>query len=132
MGHDIYANHEETEVAYLRKGAFDPTNQAIYISLGVLEEAYGGVSGNGRSLSITLEQFQMAQKLIAKACGSVYVPEEKHASVEIFEKLFGLMDDRLDTETRATFNTVREMDFLRKCITYMEAHQLKELEVAFC
>lgn len=49
MGHDISGyktTDKETEIAYLRRGAFNPLNSKIYIALEC-EECSGGVSGIG-------------------------------------------------------------------------------------
>lgn len=49
MGHDIsgYAQRGSKEIAYLRRSAGNPLNDAIYKALGA-EQYYAGCSGNGQ------------------------------------------------------------------------------------
>ena len=67
MGHDIFAYQE---IAYLRRGAFEPSSEKmlIYQILNV-EESYRGVSGNGDYHWISKETLQ-------KALETTYLPDD--------------------------------------------------------
>lgn len=66
MGHDIFAQRneqDEIELAYLRKGAWNPTVRNIYNALNV-QEFDGGVSGFGNGKYFTHSDISDAVKKI--------------------------------------------------------------------
>jgi hypothetical protein len=62
MGHDISAHKESIEndeLAYLRRGAFNPLNRNIYVALDCME-LNNGVSGCGDSREFSAAQIREA------------------------------------------------------------------------
>ncbi len=90
MGHDITAYRRadkelETEVAYLRRGAFNPLNRVIYEALNC-QEANGGCSGYGVVLEFSRNQLMHA--LVQVKGGEEVGPER-----EFLRKCIGAGED---------------------------------------
>ena len=78
MGHDISGykvsdTKQENEIAYLRRGAFNPLNKLIYDALDS-PELYGGCSGFGDSKTFSKDQILNAMSNIG--CGDLEEGEE--------------------------------------------------------
>ncbi len=128
------AYQAETEVAYNRRSAGNPLNQVLYLALGVMDEAYGGCSGRGVEIDVTLEQFKAG---LAALEGKSFAGMTQERN---------LLDDVCDVLKRAgaeiataapndligvEVDVSQERKFIENCIAYCEAHQLDELEVFF-
>ena len=77
MGHDITAiAHGAIKPPYIRRSAFDPLNQVIYLALGVADEAYGGCSGIGCTISFKSAQLELGLALLdTKSYDSMQRPD---------------------------------------------------------
>lgn len=69
MGHDIYGHTRESdinkdEIAYLRRGAFDPLNMHIYEALNA-NEYNASCSGNGMGKTFTKQELMEAQDYLS-------------------------------------------------------------------
>ena len=79
MGHDITGyrvggSDGARQVAYLRRGAFNPLNVAIYDALEC-SEMYGGASGCGGEMTFTAGQLSAALDRLQP--GDDYEPERE-------------------------------------------------------
>lgn len=75
MGHDIYGykpSDTKKEVAYLRRGAFNPLKHTIYDALDC-HECNGGVSGNGSEKEFTKDELIIALNKIDSS--ENFIPE---------------------------------------------------------
>jgi len=126
MGHDITAKVGNTEIAYLRRGAFNPLNKVIYLSLGTLE-AYGGVSGIGMTINITQDQIDAAIEILTRS--DVSSIERERTVFDGF--IAGLTGDWLPTTTDDV-DVSPELEFLEACREFFDATGLGgSLEVHF-
>ena len=123
----VYEYRDLTEIAYIRRSARDPLNQVLYLALGVMDEAYADVSGNGVELDISRDQF-CAAKRILESKQFAGMTRDRNAADDLMEmvtKLGGkdlaIVDDHADV--------TREHDFIERCITYLESEGLEALTV---
>jgi len=99
---------EQAQIAYNRRAAWNPLNRALYDALGVVEEAYGGCSGLGVELDITLEMLQIGLQRLQN------------------EEFIGITHD--DKEDR---DVSQEITFITNCINFLEKNELPSLKVSF-
>ena len=128
MGHDIYAfrqGDEQEDFAYLRRSAGDPMNQAIYLALGVYDDAYCGCSGCGKTLSISRQQLETAVELLRK---------KSFVGMTMPRNVVHDIADRLGFDAAIPVgdcDAAREIDFLVKCLDYLTESGRDSLEINF-
>ena len=129
MGHDITASYNHEKVAYNRRGAGNPLNQVLYLALGIVDDAYGGCSGKGVSIKITLDQFKDAEKVI-KAKSFSGMARERNLVDDVIDafKASGISVSESD---ECNDDVSQESEFIEKCIGFMELNEVAELDVAF-
>ena len=122
--YDLYC--QESEVAYCRRGAFNPLNQVLYLSLGVYDEAYDGCSGTGITLAISKEQF-----LSAMACLECKTFEGMERPRNAADECIQGLDIIQIHNSGDSGDVTQEMNFLYLCWCYCDQHNLESLEVSF-
>jgi hypothetical protein len=124
MGHDISAipSGLNNDVAYNGRNAGDPLNKVLYLILGVEDEAYGGCSGYGCTLSITREQLITAEQILKNKDFSAMTLD--HWTAEILKKILGLLSSSEDVhicrQPANTGDVSRECEFIERCIAYLD------------
>jgi len=118
----------KTEIASNHRSAGNPLNQVLYLALGVMDEAYGGCSGNGEELDISLEQLQNAQKILESKNFSE-MTRERNMSDDIVDMLGSM---RFEVQTNGFSNDIsQEKTFIKKCIVFLETENLKTIKISF-
>lgn len=123
------AYEEAVQIASLSRGATNPLNLVIYKALGVVEEAYAGVSGNGVSLNITFDQFMTAREVL-KNYDFSQMPIEKnfaHSLTDMFSQLGATVIETGEPNKDIT----PEVRFVDACLEFMLREDLTELSVSF-
>jgi hypothetical protein len=124
------AYRSEIAVAALNRSAGNPLNQAIYLALGVYDEAYAGCSGNGIELWITVDQFRTGLDVL------------RQKRFEGMERPRNMADDLMgmfhamgatvaQTDTSHHEDVTPEVVFCEKCIAFCEECGVDSLEVMF-
>ena len=125
--HERYLEYKRAvEVAYLRRTAHDPLNQVLYLALGVMDEAYGGCSGNGSTLSITLSQLATAKRILLSKTFEGMKREPNLADVLIKE-----MGYRLEPATKNDVSVECEIQFIEDCMGFMIYKDVDSIEISF-
>lgn len=120
---------DEVYIAKFRRNAFDPWNRALYVALSA-EQAYGGASGIGLTLTFTLDEIEKARKAIDNADG-MPAPEREENDADI---LFRMLRDSLGVKIVRgdTLNDLEpEREFLDKCAYYMRDTGVETIDIYF-
>lgn len=126
---DRYDSYKKaTEVAYNRRSAGNPLNQVLYLALGVMDEAYAGCSGNGETVSISLAQFEAAQKILRNKSFQG-MKRERNFSDDIMEA-FGAMGAKV-IRAASDSDVSQEVEFVDKCVEFLKSNNLERLDVYF-
>lgn len=129
--YNAYCN--ETQIAYLRRGAGNPLNQVLYLALGVMDDAYAGCSGNGSELEITLDQFKNGLEVLEKK-SFVGVERERNMSDDLIDTLtaaFGQTTSAPPELVSEDDDISQEVRFITDCIKYLEGNNLSSMKVCF-
>ena len=143
MGHDITAyphrkwkqwaieNSDDgaTHIAYLRRSAFDPLNAAIYIALGVMDETYNGCSGSQCTLGFSRKQVEHALEVLAAK--SITDIDRAPNAADLAAK--ALAESGLQVRVGGACNgdVSPEIDFLKRCVKYMDDTGEADVGISF-
>jgi hypothetical protein len=117
-----------TCIAWLGRTGGDPMNQVIYMSLGVMDEAYAGCSGAGVKLKFDVDQLREARDIVQRKDFSKLtreVNEIDHLTALLSQG--GVKVEPIEWSSEVD----RELDFLKSCIDYLEEAELEEVEIVF-
>jgi hypothetical protein len=134
MGHDTcaYAPGTEDEVAYLRRGAFNPLNRVIYIVLDA-EEFNAGASGNFAAdpVEIGLEQFEKAREQLLQPAQFADLEHERNSADALVE-LLGKNGFKVHVKRPEPSIDVRpELKFVEDCLAAMRKNGWNSITVEF-
>ena len=141
MGHDISAYRSQRdadewshEVAYLRRSAFNPLNQVIYIALDVMSDKYdlyGGVSGRGACHEFTYDDINQARLILDNLDFSFLLSDRADHPAQAATKkalaiMFGAVQDDVESakmimpdSAPMTVDVEPERQFIARCLDGM-------------
>jgi len=140
MGHDITAvrpgvdydtlNARYELVAYNRRSAGNPLNQVLYLALGVLDEAYAGCSGNGITLSITLEQLLGAREVLDNK-RFTGMTRERNMGDDLVSMFQSMGWNVVDCSEPNDDDVSQEREFIDNCIAFLVNEGRDSIDITF-
>ena len=119
----------ETEAAYLRRAAWNPLNQIIYMALD-REQFNAGVSGCGASGRFNRQQLEAALR---------WLNDVKDSGLENLTRRTNMMDELMvaltgqqGQKTVPAGATIQdEINFVEDCLAYLDESGAKSIEIEF-
>ena len=121
----------ETQVACLRRSAFDPLNKIIYLAFDC-EDCYSGTNGRGNR-RFTESQLASALKFLVEENDPASLANLPQAGNPFRDWMAAELPDVTVTVGRGDprEGVAREIEFLERCIEHLRLNGLDDIDISF-